>query len=358
MTFVLDIPALLQPFDVDSRCGKDLRSDDDPNNAYRRIRDARNEAREEERQSDIARETASQTIRLWREVWESGQEYLKNYAKDLEIVAYMIEGSVRLSGFGGLAGSLRLTTELLKSFWGELLPTPDEEGIETTLRPISRLNGDVIVYPLMRVPMTEDTTLGTMVVWQYGQAKQLETLSGDEQERRVSSGAVTLPQFNRAVAESSDEFYLNLCSQIQDAREAVLELSAVLHERVNEATAPNFSKFQKAIDDAESVLTQVAGNRIARNDAPIAVVAAGSSGVAVSAVPGQIGNRSAAFDLLETVAKWFEIHEPQSILPSEIRKAIRRGKMSPQELYMDLITDPDVRRQLYKDVGMPMPQND
>lgn len=139
--------------------------------------------REEERQSDIARETASQTIRLWREVWESGQEYLKNYAKDLEIVAYMIEGSVRLSGFGGLACSLRLTTELLKSFWGELLPTPDEEGIETTLRPISRLNGDVIVYPLMRVPMTEDTTLGTMVVWQYGQAKQLETLSGDEQER-------------------------------------------------------------------------------------------------------------------------------------------------------------------------------
>ena len=106
------------------------------------------------------------------------------------------------------------------------------------------------------------------------------------------------------------------------------------------------------------MLTQVAGNRIARNDAPIAVVAAGSSGVAVSAVPGQIGNRSAAFDLLETVAKWFEIHEPQSILPSEIRKAIRRGKMSPQELYMDLITDADVRRQLYKDVGMPMPQND
>ena len=357
MTLDLDIPALLQPFEEDSRCGKDLRSDDDPNNAYRKIRDARNEAREEERQSDIRNETASQATRLWREVWESGQDYLKNCAKDLEIVAYMIEASVRLSGFGGLAGSLRLTTELLRSFWGELLPTPDEEGIETTLRPISRLNGDVIGYPLMRVPMTEDTTVGAMVVWQYAQAKQLETLSADEQERRVSSGAVTLAKFNRAVAESSDEFYRNLAVQIQDARAAVVELGSILHERVGEAVAPNLSRFQKAIDDGESVLQQVAGNRIARKEEAAVVVVVDSSGVAVAATPGQIGNRIAALDLLETVAKWFEVHEPQSILPSEIRKAIRRGKMSPQELYMDLIVDSDVRRQLYKDIGMPIPEN-
>lgn len=360
MTLDLDIPSLLQPFEQASRCGTDLRADDDPNNAYRKIRDARNEAREEERQADINNASASDAVQLWRDVWENGQSYLKNYAKDLEIVAYMIEASVRLGGFGGLAESLHLTTELLKSFWGELLPTPDEEGIETTLRPLTRLNGDVISYPLMRVPMTEDTSVGAMVVWQYGQAKQLETLSAEERERRVASGAVTIEKFSRAVAESSDPFFLGLSTQIQNARAALLELGSVLEQRVGDVEAPNLSRFQKAIDDGESVLQQTAGNRIAKKAESLAAVSSGSNGTAVpgtASVPGQIGTRSDAFELLETAAKWFETHEPQSILPSEIRKAIRRGKMSPQELYMDLISDSEVRRQLYKDIGMTIVEN-
>ena len=134
MSLDIDIASLLSPFEEGSRCGTDLREDDDPNNAYRQIRDARNEAREEERQADINGASAAAAIPLWRDVWENGQDYLKDCAKDLEIVAYMIEASIRLDGFGGLAQSLRLTTELLNSFWGELLPTPDDEGIVTTLR--------------------------------------------------------------------------------------------------------------------------------------------------------------------------------------------------------------------------------
>jgi type VI secretion system protein ImpA len=360
MTLELDLPVLLQPFDEDSPCGRDLRSDSDPNNAYRRIRDARNEAREEERQADIHKETSSEATRLWRDVWESGQNYLRDCAKDLEIVAYMIEASIRLDGFGGLARSLRLTTEILKSFWGQLLPLADEEGVETTLRPISRLNGDVITYPLMRVPMTEDSSVGVLVVWQYAQAKQLESLSADERERRVAAGAATLEKFKIAVAETSDQFFQHLAEQIQDARTAIQELNAVLEERVGDAEAPNLSKFQQSVDDGESVLQQAAGHRIVKT-AAAAVAASSPQGTAPgisAAAPGQIGNRFDALDLLETVAKWFESHEPQSILPSEIRKAIRRGKMSPQELYMDLITDSDARRQLYKDVGMTMPESD
>ena len=68
--------------------------------------------------------------------------------------------------------------------------------------------------------------------------------------------------------------------------------------------------------------------------------------------PGAINSRSQALDSLERVAQWFELHEPQSILPLEIRKAIRRAKMSPQELYAELIENEDVRRGLYKDVGI------
>lgn len=368
MTLDLDIPSLLSPFEQDFRGGTDLRADDDPNNAYRQIRDARNEAREEERQADLNGESSSRANHLWRDVWENGQDYLKTCAKDLEIVAYMIEASIRLDGFGGFAQALHLTAELLRSFWGELLPTPDEDGVETTLRPISRLNGDVITYPLMRVAVTADTSIGAMVVWQYSQAKQLETLPPEEQERRISSGAVTLEKFNRAVAETPDSFYLTLRREIQQAREALKGLAEVFEEKLEDGEAPNLSKFQKSVEDGEAVLQQVAGGRLAKADAAAAAAAdsgtgsadgdassaAGTPGMAAG-VPGQIRNRNDALEMLETVAAWFEQQEPQSILPSEIRKAIRRGKMSPQELYLDLIADSEVRRQLFKDVGISMP---
>jgi len=365
MTLDLDIPLLLQAFGEDLRCGTDLRPDDNPNNSYRQIRDVRNEAREEERRADVSNESHAAAKNLWMQVWEEGQEYLKNIAKDLEIVAYMIEASIRLGGFGGLASSLRLTSELLNNFWGELLPTPDDDGIETTLRPVSRLNGDVISYPLMRVPMTEDTNVGMMVVWQYAQAKQLETLSAEERDRRVSAGGVTIETFNRAVAETSDAFFQNLAAEIHEAKAALLQLGAIFEDRVGDDEAPNLSRFQQGIDDGESVLMQIARGRLAQQPDVSAATGTTPGSPGTPTVPssgsgssGPIGTRSSALDLLETVAKWFEIHEPQSILPSEIRKAIRRGKMSPQELYQDLISDTEVRRQLYKDVGMALPESE
>lgn len=357
MSLELDIPALLGAFDGDSRAGVDLREDDNPNNAYRKIRDARNEARDEERKADLDGEASPDATRLWRDVWSSGQHYLQNCAKDLEIVAYLVEASVRLGGFSGLAQSLTLTRELLENFWGELLPTPDEDGIETTILPITRLNGDVITYPIMRVPMTEDTSVGEFVVWQYTQAKQLETLNPEEREQRISHGAITLELFNRSVAESSDGFYRQLLAEIESARAALSSLNTTFEEKAGEEFAPNLSKFSAGLDEAEATLRVIAGNRLevpqetsdADSDEPsVAGGAVGSSGAA----RGGISNRNDAIELLEKVAVWFEQHEPQSILPAEIRKAKRRARMTPEELYIDLISDTEVRQRLFKDVGI------
>lgn len=361
MTLELDVASLLEPFEGGFRGGIDLREDDDPNNDYRRIRDARNEARDEERESDVSGESSVAATSLWREVWEGGLEYLKASAKDLEIVAYMIEASIRLDGYAGLAQSLSLTRELLQTFWGELLPTPDEDGVETTLRPIARLNGDVITYPLMRVRITEDKSISPLVVWQYDQALQLESLNPEERQKRIAQGAVTLETFNRAITESSDAFLRRTAADIRNALEAVRLLGETLEEKAGDADAPNLSKFQKALEDASRTLQLAAGERLKIPEPVEAATEGGGSATASGAEKvggrGEISSRSDAFQVLEKVAAWFELHEPQSILPSEIRKAIRRGRMTPAELYAELITDSDVRRQIFKDVGIVVPED-
>ncbi|MEQ9412070.1 MAG: type VI secretion system protein TssA [Fuerstiella sp.] len=359
MSLELDITAVLAPFEGDFRGGKDLRDDDDPNNDYRRIRDARTDAREAERQADLNGEASVEALRVWREVWSNGEDYLQNCGKDLEIVAYMIEASIRLDGVEGLAQSLDLAKQLVENYWGELLPTPDEDGIETTLLPLSRLNCDVIDYPLMRVPVTEDTSVGEFVVWQYGQARQLESMDPDEREQRVSSGAVTMDMFNRAVAETSDAFYQKRSEQIRQALAVLGELDAVLMEKAGEEFAPNLSRFKAGLEDAEGVLRQIAGDRMsapgeAIDDSDESAEGASEepTGKKTSAARGEISNRTEALEVLEKVAQWFERHEPQSILPSEIRKAKRRGVMTPEQLYKDLISDEDVRERLFRDVGI------
>lgn len=363
MSLELDIPSLLNAFDDEMRGGVDLREDDDPNNAYRRIRDARNEARDEERQGDLDGEYPAKATGLWKDVWDDGQDYLEQTAKDLEILAYMIEASVRLAGFPGLSQALDLTRELLENFWGDLLPAPDEDGIETTILPISRLNGDVINYPMMRVPMTEDTSVGEFVVWQYTQAKQLEGLAPEEREQRVAHGAVTMELFGRAVAETSDGFYQNLTQEIETAKQSLNALNSTFAEKAGEEFSPNLSRFTSGLSEAESTVRSVAGDRSAfaesneedtgdAGDAGTNTEASNSGQTTQSGPKGGISNRNDAIEMLEKIAVWFEKHEPQSILPSEIRKAKRRARMTPEQLYMDLITDEDVRRGLFKDVGI------
>lgn len=364
----IDVAAILQPFDGDSRVGRDLRSDDDPNNKYRRIRDARNAARDREvrdERGEARGDRDPMAIDLWADVWEMGSGYLAEIAKDLEIAAYMIEASLRLDGVAGYADALDLTAELLSSFWGEILPTPDEDGIETTLRPLARLNGDAITFPLQRIPITEDTNSGQYVVWQHEQAHRIQkllTTKPEEAQQQLDRGAAALDMLLRAVNETPNEFYNRLLSNIERAQGALDRLTETLERLVTEEVfIPNLSRFGDGLREIQSTVNTLVGERLSKAAAAMEMSGAGdesaTAGASGNAGSGGAGStagmtRERALSQLEEIAAWFEKHEPQSILPSEIRKVVRRGRMTPEQLYRDLIDDDSVRRQLFRDVGI------
>ncbi len=361
MPLDLDVSTVLQPFDGEFRGGTNLRDSDDSTNAYRRLRDLRKQARDEELQADTTSpppgEPTPSVRAIWNEVWQDGLDYLRSVAKDLEIVGYMIEASIRIGGYGGLAQSLKLTRELIETFWGELLPTPDEDGVEATILPLARLNNDIITYPLIRVPLTDSRSVGTFVYWQYEQAGRLESMAPEDSASSIARGAVTLQVFRNAIADTPDEFLRKTDAEIKDAMSELQQLSSTLREKVGEDIAPGFSRFQAGLNLAQQALKELAGDRLKAPEVETAEEGAAAEGGNPSSqgrggTPGAINSRSQALDSLERVAQWFELHEPQSILPLEIRKAIRRAKMSPQELYAELIENEDVRRGLYKDVGI------
>lgn len=377
MPLPLDLSGILSHTGSDSPAGEDLRSDSNPNNLYRRIRDSRNAARDREARDDRGdprRNDESPAIDLWDQVWELGTDYLANTARDLEVAACLIEASIRLDGAAGFALTLNLTNALIREFWGNIYPMPDEDGIETTLLPIARLNGDPIFYPLQRIPITEFGGESRYVVWQYEQALRIAKLQAerpDEAEKLLSRGSASLEALQQAVRESSDSFFQSLNSDLQQASAALEELQETLEAKVSDESAiPNFSRFRDGLREAAAVLQNVAGARLESSAAPAATDSsgrapastttanAGTSMGSAAASTGSINSREDALDALERIAEWFQTHEPQSLLPSQIRKTVRRGRMTPEQLCVDLIEDESVLRLLFKDVGIAPPSQD
>lgn len=371
MTLELDLAEILSHAQDSSPAGTDLRSDPNPNNAYRKIRDLRNAARDRENRDDRGdprRNDEPAAIELWDQVWELGTTFLAETARDLEVAACLIEASIRLDGAAGFSQSLDLTTALIRDFWGNLYPAPDEDGIETTLRPIARLNGDPIYYPLQRIPVTDPSTATTVVVWQVEQAQRVAKLQAEkpeEAEKLLSRGAFSLDSLQQAVRESSDEYYQTLTCDLKTATESLKKLEETLESTVEDESAlPNFSRFRDGLREASSVLQGLVGSRLEAAAAGAAAASSAppnrSSSAAVAggtqdrgpAVPGAISSRDDALAALERVAEWFQRNEPQSLIPAEVRKAIRRARMTPEELYKDLIEDDNVLRSLFRDVGI------
>ncbi len=359
----VDVAPLLEPIPGDKPVGIDLRDSEDSNNLYRRIRDDRTDARRHEQDGDLAGEPSAEARQLWRQVRDNAVEYLGTQSKDLEIAAYLVEALIRLERFSGLSEGCRIIKGLVGNFWGELYPRPDldyDEGNEATLLPIARLDYD---YAIRRVAITDDTSVGELCVWQHAQTLSLAAYSPEEQETRVAQGAISSEMFSRAAAETTPEFFQQTKADLDEAVAALKELSELLDETAG-PDSPNLSSAFEAISDADSALRMIAGNKLVVEESAeeTSTDAGDSSSATASSSGGQstgsIANREDAFRELEKIAVWFEKTEPQSILPAEIRKAVRRGRMSPADLYADLISDESVREQLYRDVGIATGDSD
>lgn len=359
----IDVSPLIEPIPGESPVGIDLRQSEDPNNLYRRIRDDRADARRHEQDADLSGEPSPEAKQLWKQVRQNSVDYLASKSKDLEIAAYLVEALIRLDRLPGIVEGCEVVKGLVSGFWGELYPRPDldyDEGNEATLLPIARLDFD---YAIRRLPVTDDVSTGELLVWQHTQMLALEGYSAEEQETRIAQGAISAELFARASAETTPEWFQTTNQQIADAIDAFGQLNEELDAKAG-TDAPNLSKALTALEDTAAALRMVAGNKLtvedsAGDEAEVEGPAGGESDSSSSGgqATGAIRTREDAFRELEKIAMFFERAEPQSILPAEIRKAIRRGRMSPADLYKDLITDESVRDQLFRDVGIDSPDS-
>lgn len=356
---ILDFETLLRPISDASPAGVAIKDDPTGSALYYQVKDARGAARTAERQLDQFSLLDEEQRDFgeappqpdWRIVLKLATEVLTEHSKDLWVTAWVIEALCRLHGFAGLRDGFRLTRELVDRFWDGIQPAPDDEGYATTVAQLTGLNGDdaegALISPIERIPLTSDGSYGALTSSNYKDAAE-------------GRGDVTLEIFDKAVNETTTEFFQNLVDDIRQAQQEFTALTAMLDEKCGvdpggHPAAPPSSQISSALRDSLDRVRSIARGRLDPGEEDEAQQQSGELvEVRGGGVPARNKSmtREDAFRLLLQVAEYFRTNEPHSPVSYSLEQAVRWGRMSLPELLGELIHDGSTREDLFRRVGI------
>ena len=344
----LDFDSLLQPISDDNPTGDSFRAIDGM--AYQDLRKLRDESRKNENRlvfadgADADHQPEWAADPEWKEVFDRCVTGLRETSKDLQLTAWLIEAAIRLEGFRGLRDGLRLVRLLCERYWDDLNPMPDEDGMETRVAPLAGLNGEDTDGPLIaairNVEITNSNTFEPGTVWQ---------MESNEHRDEVL----------RAVADSTPEFLRTVLEDIEESQDEFRQLEAFLDANCGEDSsgyplAPPASRIREALENSRMI---VAGFGSESEAAPEETDEEPTTGGGTASNTA-IASRAQAFKNLAEIARYFRTAEPHSPVSYALEQIVSWGKMSLPDLLTQLIRDSSAREELFRQVGIPEPQDD
>jgi type VI secretion system protein ImpA len=349
---IVDVDSLLEPISEDNPAGTDIRDDTSPSSPFYAIKDARNAARAAERNS-LFDGGSSEADDNWRKIMELAPDILRNNAKDLEIASWYTEALVRRYGFQGLRDGFILLRGLIEQYWENLYPMPDEDGIETRVASLIGLNGEgaegVLIAPIRNAPITEGTSTGPYNFWQYQQALDVQKITDEEQRaEKAAKVGFTVDDIEKAVAESSDSFYVDIMHDLERCIDEYSKTSDMLDQHCGIHEAPPTSNILSVLEDCLGAVKHIGKHKLPvveeESEASADAAASDAGGTATtSAARGPVQSREQAFRQLAEISDFFRKTEPHSPISYVLEKAVKWGDMSLSELIRELIPDSSSR---------------
>ncbi len=353
---IIPLDQLLTPISDDSATGIDIRENPSPTSPYYSIKDARNAARAAER-NNIFDNDNSEADSQWRKILELAPDILINQAKDLEVASWYVEALVRRYGYQGLRDGFKLIYGLIQNFWNELYPLPDEDGIETRVASLTGLNGEgsegVLIAPIRNIFITEGISTGPYNYWMYQQALDIEKIIDEETRRdKASKLGFSNDDVERAVSESSEQFYIDLMEDARESLDTYREISRILDEYCGLNDSPPSSNIINILEDCLGAIKHIGKYKIPQTSQDNGTEEGAHSADNSSDEPAQtstanfnkpIQSRQDAFKKLIEISEFFRKSEPHSPISYILERAVKWGDMPLDELIRELIPDSSAR---------------
>ena len=370
----IDPDLFSDPISGDFPAGENLQLSEEGRAARSALRDLREEARRIERRADDGDSSEggwAAARSVWVDVRDRGLDILRNRSRDLDIAAMTIEALARTDGFIGLAAGFAMTREMVESSWSDLFPIPDPEDgpaddaavVEERTLPLQRLVGmdseGLLVPAILHIPLTQSRSDEQYAICHWRSSRDLVNEQSEEKLKlAVERGAVSPAQFEQAIATTPlphlKEVYLELC---QAAEQWELLSNAVSSASGGAAVLPA-GPIRDLFEECDAAI---------RTFAPAAIPApeqtASDSGVAAADEAGADGEggggragaptgRAEAFSQLESIADFFERHDPHSLIGAQIRNVVRLGRLPREAYYRELLRDESALALLFRAAGM------
>jgi type VI secretion system protein ImpA len=305
----------------------------------------------------------------WHKVVDKGLDFLAGQCKDLGVLAKVIQGLARTNGAAGVAFGYRVAGGLIEQFW-ECFLERWQGAIAEELVPLSNLNS-TLVAPLRRLAVTGEGT-------PYWRAQRLGDVqreldahtndSPEERSKRLESHRVTasdIENFRAAVEGTNAEFYVGLVGEIEAALGGLDGFQEAIRSKLRDSEVdvapPATSKVSGVLHEILLFVREIAGSKLPSFVPPEDTESASSSSTPPEAtesavrpkiVLGEPRDREEAFRQLEQIAAFFERTEPHSLLPAQLRRVARQGRLSPAAFFAEVIEDPQARTMMFKMVGL------
>lgn len=369
----IDSEAFSSPISGDFPAGENLQASAEGKGVRSSLRDLREEARRMERRADDGDNSEGgwpAARGVWSEVRDGGLDILRNRSRDLDIAALTIEALSRTDGFIGLAAGFAITRVMVESSWSDLFPMPDPEDgpadeeaiVEERTLPLQRLVGieseGLLVPAILHIPLTHSRSDEQYALCHWRSSRELVSEESEEKLKlAVERGAVSPAQFDQAVASTPlphlKEVYLELC---QAAEQWELLSNAVSSASGGTAVLPA-GPIRDLFEECDAAFRTFAPAAIpapqqadAGDDA--AADEPGAEREAGSGRPGAPSGRAEAFSQLESIADFFERHDPHSLIGAQIRNVVRLGRLPREAYYRELLRDEAALSLLFRAAGM------
>lgn len=369
----IDPEAFTAPISGDFPAGENLQASGEGKAARSSLRDLREEARRIERRADDGDNSEGgwpAARGVWAQVRDGGLDILRNRSRDLDIAALTIEALSRTDGFIGLAAGFAITRVMVESSWSDLFPVPDPEDgpaaeeaiVEERTLPLQRLVGieseGLLVPAILHIPLTHSRSDEQYALCHWRSSRELVSEESEEKLKlAVERGAVSPAQFDQAVASTPlphlKEVYLELC---QAAEQWELLSNAVSSASGGTAVLPA-GPIRDLFEECDAAFKTFAPAAIptpqqadAGDDA--AADESGAEREAGSGRPGAPTGRAEAFSQLESIADFFERHDPHSLIGAQIRNVVRLGRLPREAYYRELLRDEAALSLLFRAAGM------
>lgn len=356
-----DYTRVAAAFEGDRPAGPNLREDPELVRQYHLIRDARSAARSEDRSLenpvviDGGQRGGGDDIHppsaRWKDVHDLALQALETQSKDIELLAWLAEATIRVYGIEALAGVLAATVDLVGTRF-DALHSVDDESVADRVAPFGGLNGSqdsdgTLIRPLRLNSLSPTNIYGRLSLWELDKAKK----AGD---------AAVLSDFQQEFGHLDGRLFKDRTAAVESCRLSIAELDRMLTELCG-ADGPSFSRIKDVLDDISRAYVELGVHVSLPTDAAEGVHDAASEQTAAEApngaqparpAPGQIMDREQAFRTLLEVAAFFRRTEPHSTIPMALETLVRRGRMDFMGLLSELLPDENQRREMLTRAGI------